>query len=416
MTARDATALDLPWLDPELDRLAPQLVAWRRHLHAHPELSFEEHETSALVASTLAECQELEIGRPTPTSVLARLSGASPGPVVALRADMDVLQIAEENAFEFASTRDGVMHSCGHDGRTAMLLGAARLLSAHRDALAGEIRFIFQHAEELPPGGAQELIAAGVMDGVDAVVGCHLMSILDAGKLAVLPGPELAAADMFEVTVKGRGGHGALPHETIDPVTVAAQLVTACSVVVSVTRIAGGSANNIIPESVELGGTPRTFVPELRAATRTSIEQIARSILAAFGAGCDFRWIEGYAAVVNDPEIAAAVAREGCRPRDRGRRRDRADHGWRRLLGLPRACPGRLRTCRCSKRGGGVDVPPSPSALHRRRDGDAHRHGRPRPFGTRSTCARQRRILELVVGRPSQGSGGSPLPAMQSAR
>jgi amidohydrolase len=149
------------------------------------------------------------------------------------------------------------------------------------------------------------------------------MAILDAGKLAVLPGPELAAADMFEITVKGRGGHGAMPHATIDPVAVAAQLVTALqqivsrqtdpleSVVVSVTRIAGGSANNIIPESVELGGTARTFVPELRAATRTSIEQIARSITAAFGADCDFRWIEGYAAVVNDPEIAAAVAREG---------------------------------------------------------------------------------------------------------
>ncbi len=322
MTPLDTTAEGLFPLDAELDELAPQLVAWRRHLHAHPELSFHEHETSAFVAATLAEWEGLEIGRPTATSVLARLRGARPGPVVALRADMDALPIVEQNTFEFASTREGVMHACGHDGHTAMLLGAARLLAARRDRLAGEIRFIFQHAEELPPGGAQELVAAGAMDGVDAVVGCHLISNLDTGLLAVLPGPELAAADMFEITVQGRGGHGALPHETIDPIAVAAHLVTALqqivsrqtdpleSVVVSVTRIAGGSANNIIPESVELGGTARTFVPRLRASVHASIEQIARSVTAAFGAGCEFRWIEGYAAVANDPEVAALVARE----------------------------------------------------------------------------------------------------------
>jgi len=187
-------------------------VAWRRHLHAHPELSFCEQETARFVRETLASFGGLEVECPTPTSVVARLRSGRPGRALALRADMDALPIHEESGVDFASCTDGVMHACGHDGHTAMLLAVARLLLAKRAELRGEIRFLFQHAEELPPGGAAELVAAGVLDGVDAVVGCHLMSTLALGKVAVLDGACTAAADTFSVTIRGRGGHAAFPH------------------------------------------------------------------------------------------------------------------------------------------------------------------------------------------------------------
>jgi amidohydrolase len=312
-------AADLPAV---IDELEPDLIAWRRRLHANPELSFHEHETAAFVEQTLGGLDGLEVSRPAPTAVMARLVGARPGPTVALRADMDALPIQEENEFEFASTRPGVMHACGHDGHTAMLLAVARILAVARQELPGEVRFLFQHAEELLPGGAQELVAVGVMEGVDWVLGAHLMTVLDTGRVAVLPGPELAAADMFEITVRGMGGHGALPHETVDPIAIGAQLVGALqhvvsrqtdpleSVVVSVTRILGGTANNIIPETVLLGGTARTFSPTLRVRTRESIERIARGVTDAYDATFDFDWMDGYAAVVNDPEVAGLVAGE----------------------------------------------------------------------------------------------------------
>jgi amidohydrolase len=303
----------------ELPELEPEIIGWRRHIHERPELSYEEHETARFVEWKLRRWG-LEPERPTPTSVIARLRGNLPGPTIALRADMDALPIQEENTFEFASTHPGVMHACGHDGHTAMLLGVAQLMSRRRAELPGEVRFVFQHAEEKPPGGAVELVEAGVMDGVDVVVGAHLMSIVDTGQIVVLPGPELAAADMFEITVRGSGGHAALPHETVDPIAVATQLVSALqllvsrqtdpldSAVLSVTRIAGGTAHNVIPETVELWGTVRTFRPETREAIRESMARIADLVANAFGATADFRWIEGYAAVVNDPRVATVIA------------------------------------------------------------------------------------------------------------
>ena len=192
-------------------------VAWRRHLHRHPELSFHEHETARFVRETLASFGGLEIQAPTPTSVVARLRGAHPGPTLALRADLDALPIHEASGEEFASEHDGVMHACGHDGHTAIVLATARVLAKRRSELAGEIRFVFQHAEELPPGGGSELVAAGVVDGVDAVIGCHLLSTLELGRVGVLDGCCTSAADSFQVTINGRGGHAAFPHETVDP-------------------------------------------------------------------------------------------------------------------------------------------------------------------------------------------------------
>jgi amidohydrolase len=301
---------------PDIEQEA---IAWRRHLHANPELSFEEVETSRYVEETLRSFDGLELSRPTPTSVVASLRGSRPGKVLALRADIDALPIQEETGLDFASTRPGVMHACGHDGHTAMLLGTAKLLAARRDDLAGEVRFLFQHAEEKPPGGARQLVDAGVMNGVDLVVGAHLASIQEAGKVSCRPGPIAAAADTFSAEIRGQGGHAAMPHLTLDPVVVAAQVVTNLqqlvsrvvdplqSAVVSVTRFHAGTADNIIPEAVELGGTVRTFDPEVRAAVREGLERVMRGVTGAHGATFTLDYVEGYAAVVNDEEAAGRV-------------------------------------------------------------------------------------------------------------
>jgi amidohydrolase len=302
---------------PELEA---QAIAWRRYLHARPELSFEEVETSQFVADTLSSLDALELERPTPTSVVAHLRGARPGKTLALRADMDALPVQEETELEFASTRPGVMHACGHDGHTAMLLATATLLMGRRDELSGEVRFVFQHAEEKPPGGARELVAAGVMEGVDLVVGAHLISRLEIGKVGVGAGPRMACGDTFAIEVTGSAGHAAFPHTSIDPVAVAAEIVVNLqqivsretnpleAVVVSVTRIAGGSADNVIPGRVELGGTVRTFSQKSRERTRGAMERIVRGVTEAHRATGRLNYLEGYAPVINDPAAVALVA------------------------------------------------------------------------------------------------------------
>jgi amidohydrolase len=301
---------------PELEA---QAIAWRRHLHSSPELAFEERETSQFLFETLASLDGLELERPTETSVVAHLRTGRPGRTLALRADIDALPITEETGLEFASKRGGVMHACGHDGHAAMLLAVAHLLVEHRDELRGELRFVFQHAEELLPGGAAELVDAGVMADVDLVVGAHLFSTDELGKVGVRSGPLTAAADTFEIEVRGRGGHAASPHKAVDPVTTAAQLVTGLQhvvsravdpierAVVSVTMIHGGTADNIIPEAVQLGGTVRTFLPEVREQVREAMERLVKGIVEAHGATATFTYREGYAPVVNDEAGAKLV-------------------------------------------------------------------------------------------------------------
>ena len=199
-------------IQDRVEELRTQLVAWRRHLHMNPEVGFEEHETAAYIEAELRKMPGLSVSRPTATSVLAVLKGGQPGRTVLLRADIDALPIHEENTFEFASTRPGVMHACGHDGHTAILLGVAALLSGDAANVPGEVRMIFQHAEEIGPGGAEELVMnTPLMDGVDVVTGLHLNSQLPAGVVAVKPGAFMAAPDMLELTIRGRGGHGAHP-------------------------------------------------------------------------------------------------------------------------------------------------------------------------------------------------------------
>jgi amidohydrolase len=300
--------------------LVERAVQWRRHLHAHPEISFQEHETSAFVEERLREIGGLEIKRPTPTSVVAHLHCGA-GRTLALRADMDALPITEESGVPFTSTRPGVMHACGHDMHTATLLAVVQVLVERRSELAGEVRFVFQHAEELPPGGASQLVAAGVMDGVDAVVGAHVFADLEPAKVGVTTGPFMASPNSFEMTVRGVGGHAAYPHQTADPVAATAQIVVNLQhviarevdpikrAVVTVTRIAGGVTDNIIPEQVVLGGTVRTFEPDVQAQVRTAIERIAGGVAAAHRCTAAVAFEEGYAPVVNDAGVAALVRR-----------------------------------------------------------------------------------------------------------
>lgn len=312
--------------DSSAQDVRTQVIGWRRWLHQHPELGFQEHQTAAYVEAQLRTFPNLSVSRPTPTSVLAVLKGqAGLGRTVLLRADMDALPIQEETGLPCASQNPGVMHACGHDGHTAMLLGAAQLLSARPEELSGEVRFIFQHAEELFPGGAQELVDGGLMDGIDVAIGTHLMSPVPTGVVVLRDGPLLAAPDAFEITIQGKGGHGAMPHQTVDPVVVAAHVVLALQSVVSrlrdplepavltVAQIHGGTAHNVIPDSVTLGGTVRTFDEALREHIPVQMEQLARGTAEAHGAGCTFRYIRGYRPVINDPATTATlreVARE----------------------------------------------------------------------------------------------------------
>ena len=304
-------------VEPVLD----QVVEWRRHLHRHPELSFHERETADFVARTLEGFGAgLEVQRPVEHGVVARLQTGRPGPVVALRADIDALPIDEQSGVEFASQNPGVMHACGHDGHTAMLLGAARALTEARDALpGGELRFVFQPAEELAPGGARDLVAAGVMEGVDLVYGCHLWTPLEYGKVAAMPGPFMAAADFFSLAITGRGGHGGLPHLADDVVAIASQVVTNLQHVVarridpleravlSVGAFHAGDAPNVLPDRAELAGTVRSFDPGVRERMPQLIEEVVRGVTSAHGARYELDYTFGYKPVVNDAAATALV-------------------------------------------------------------------------------------------------------------
>jgi amidohydrolase len=245
--------------------------------------------------------------------------GQRPGGVVALRADTDALPISEENDFEFASGKPGVMHACGHDGHAAMLLGAAKVLGGMREEVNGEVRFLFQHAEELHPGGAEEVVEAGAVNGVDAIFGIHLWSGLEVGKIGVVYGPMLAAPDTFELSIIGRGGHAAMPHQTADTIAIGAQVVANLqhivsrnvdpldSVVVSVTKFAGGTTHNVIPGTVEMEGTVRTLDEEVRARMPEAMERIVGGVTAAHDASYELDYQRGYRPVVNDEEVTRVV-------------------------------------------------------------------------------------------------------------
>ena len=313
-------------VDAQSQRQHAEVVAWRRHMHRHPELSFKEVDTANFLERELAAIDGIEVSRPTPTSLLARLAGGRQGRTLAMRADIDALPLQDQKSCDYASGNANVMHACGHDGHAARLLGAARSLAGLRAQVPGEVRFFFQHAEEQHPGGAQQMVDAGVMQGVDQVISAHVMSTLDTGSIAVLDGPALASSDRFVLRLRGRGGHAANPDRCIDPIMIGAQIVGNLQAVVSrntdphealilsVTRFDGGSAFNVIPDAVELWGSVRCFSDQVRAGVPALVERIANGVAAAHGATCELEYIRGYSPVVNDPAVAErmrAVVRQG---------------------------------------------------------------------------------------------------------
>ena len=316
--------MNLTELNAKVEKIQDKVIAWRRQLHANPELSFQESKTAQFVYDTLQSFGNLEVSRPTKTSVMARLVGGKPGKVLAMRADIDALPLREENAVDYASKNAGVMHACGHDGHTAMLLGTACIFSGMKEEIAGEVRFFFQHAEELFPGGAKEMVAAGVMDGVDYVLGAHVFPGLDRGKVSVGSGIRCAAPDSFELAIIGKGGHAAHPETSVDPIAIGAQVVTNLqhivsrqidaldNVVVSITQFHAGTANNIIPNEVKMCGTVRSFDPKLRAYAPKAMEQIIKGVTEAHGASYTFTYLQGYDPLVNDDKVATILEKAAC--------------------------------------------------------------------------------------------------------
>ncbi len=296
-----------------------QLIASRRWLHQHAELSHQEYETADYLEENLRAYPGIEVTRPTKTSILGVLRTGRPGPVIALRADIDALPIREENDLPYRSCHEGIMHACGHDGHAAILLYTAKLAAMRQESLRGEIRFIFQHAEELPPGGGRELIQLGVMDGVQEVYGIHLSSGFPTGCFATRPGPLTSSVDKFHITVRGKGGHSSMPERCIDPVVTAAEIISALQTIVSrrvnpiepaavsVCQLQAGTAYNIIPETVSLTGSTRTYTKEVRRMVEEQIKTIAVHIAQAHGASVEIEYEHGYSSIYNDPAIEANV-------------------------------------------------------------------------------------------------------------
>jgi IAA-amino acid hydrolase len=299
--------------------MAGQIVGWRRWIHQHPELSFQEFETARYVAQVLGELGidvQTGVGK---TGVVGRI-GAGP-PVIALRADMDALPIHEGTGLPFASQNPGVMHACGHDTHVACLLGAARLLS-ESPLDRGEVRLLFQPSEETPDdeglSGAMRMIRAGVMEGVAAVVGLHIWAEVPAGKVAFSPGPQMAAAGKFTARIRGRGGHGALPHNTVDPVVLTAQAILALQTIVSrrldptipgvvtVGSIHGGTRDNIIPEVVEICGTLRSLDEGVYAQIEQEVTRTL-GIVRPLGGDFEIEFGPHFAVVLNEPELTHYV-------------------------------------------------------------------------------------------------------------
>lgn len=296
-----------------------EIVSWRRQIHMHPEIAWEEIATGQFAADKL---EELGIGvtRVAKTGVVGILQGSRPGKTVALRADMDALAITEATDVPYKSKNPGVMHACGHDGHVAMLLGAAAILSQLRSSLSGTVKFIFQPAEESGQG-ALRCIEAGVLDGVDAIFGIHLWADLPSGKVSLVPGPRMASADQLRITVRGKSGHGSMPHQGVDAILAAAAIVmnlqSVCSreiaplepAVITIGKFTGGTGWNITCDEVMMEGTTRCFSREVRKELPRAIERMAASTAAAFRAQAAVEYIPIAAPLINDPHVTGIAAR-----------------------------------------------------------------------------------------------------------
>ncbi len=307
----------------EIKRDHDLLTEWRRDFHAHPELAFEEERTAGLVAERL-ESFGVEVSRGlAKTGVVGKLTTGTGNRAIALRADMDALPLDEGNDFEYASKTSGKMHGCGHDGHTTMLLGAAKYLAETKD-FDGTVYFVFQPAEEAE-GGAEVMVKEGLFEKfpVEAIYGMHNWPGMPVGEFAIAPGPMMAAFDVFDLVIRGQGSHGAMPHQGVDSIVVASQVVSALqsitsrntdpidALVVSVTQIHGGDAYNIIPDEVILRGTVRSFREEVRDMVEPAVKRIADGVCAAYGATAALHYEKRYPATVNsveETELAAEAA------------------------------------------------------------------------------------------------------------
>jgi len=292
-----------------------QTSKWFRHLHQNPELSFKEFETTKFIVNELEKLENIEVIRPTETGCIGILNGKEEGPVIALRADIDALAILEETQVDYKSLNDGVMHACGHDVHTSVLLSVASILNDYTDKIKGTIKFIFQPAEELHPGGAIGLVNSGALDDVNSFYGAHLMPMFPTGTIGLKSGFMMVASDGFEITIQGKGGHAAMPSATIDPVIIQAEMILAFQTIVSrktnsfyspiisttVVKTAAGS-DNVIPDTVELRGSVRNLDETVRQETAKWIEQVAKGICQTHGATCEFKYRFGYDPVINDKE------------------------------------------------------------------------------------------------------------------
>ncbi len=308
--------------------MTSEVVAYRRHFHAHPELSLEEHETAAFIERELRQSDFDEIRtRVGRTGILATLRGNRPGPTTLLRADMDALPVSELGTAEYRSQREGVMHACGHDGHMAILLASARAIAARRQEVHGTIVFCFQPGEE-GYGGNRLMIADGALENprVDRVFALHLYTGLDVGKIGIRDGPFFAASDQIYITLEGRGGHGAMPQLSVDPIVGAAQFITMLQtlvsreaapkepLVVTIGKVVAGTTHNVIPDRAELTGTVRTLDEAVRRSMPERLERMLQGLCTAMRMEYRLEYEWGYPAVVNDSrtnDVVRTVAR-GC--------------------------------------------------------------------------------------------------------
>ncbi|OON90026.1 M20 family metallopeptidase [Pyramidobacter sp. YE332] len=300
-------------------RASEAAVALRRELHRHPELSWREVETTKKITARMAELGVSVIKKGfkgTQCGLVAEIKGAKPGPTLMIRADIDALPVAEDPSHDVASECAGVMHACGHDAHAAILAGVVQVVQEHRDELCGAVRFLFQPAEEAGPGsGAPAVIADGALEGVDAIIGEHVQSQMPAGKIGWKKGPMMASADIWDIVIRGKGGHGASPHRAVNPMLCAAALVPALTaiapqevsalepVVVGIGAIKAGEARNVIPDTCTMCGTVRCSDMETREAMPERFHRIVDGIAAAWNCTADLKYEKVYPVTVNDPDV-----------------------------------------------------------------------------------------------------------------
>jgi amidohydrolase len=318
-TSSNPLSVDSSRVRSEIQALQAQLVEWRRRLHQRPELGFREQLTAEFITQKLQEWGIEHQTGVAKTGIVAKISSGT-GPVLAIRADMDALPIQEENEVPYRSQHDGVMHACGHDGHTAIALGTAYYLAQHREEFIGTVKIIFQPAEE-GPGGAKPMIEAGVLKNpdVDAIIGLHLWNNLPFGTVGVRSGALMAAVECFRAHILGKGGHGAMPHQTVDSVVVAAQVVTALqtivarnvdpleAAVVTIGELHAGTALNVIADTARLSGTVRYFNPALGEFIAQQIEQVIAGVCQSQGASYELDYWRLYPPVLNDASMTELV-------------------------------------------------------------------------------------------------------------